>query len=143
MEKTPWLRSANRYDFPFTQSPLVLLTGDYGSVPRRMSVSSSEESSLDPAAELARISRCCNGHAYNGFSVVCIAVFILFGIVGCIDPSSQAALFHMTVAPSSATAPSTIIMSSRPKTSHTTIERRYRTNLNARIQSLRVAVPAL
>ncbi|KAK2465598.1 hypothetical protein APHAL10511_002490 [Amanita phalloides] len=33
--------------------------------------------------------------------------------------------------------------SSRPKTSHTTIERRYRTNLNARIQSLRMSVPAL
>ncbi|THU83083.1 hypothetical protein K435DRAFT_734288 [Dendrothele bispora CBS 962.96] len=31
----------------------------------------------------------------------------------------------------------------RPKTSHTTIERRYRTNLNARIMSLRMAVPAL
>ncbi|KAF7980280.1 hypothetical protein HWV62_39043 [Athelia sp. TMB] len=31
----------------------------------------------------------------------------------------------------------------RTKTSHTTIERRYRTNLNARIQSLRNAVPAL
>lgn len=31
----------------------------------------------------------------------------------------------------------------RTKTSHTTIERRYRTNLNARIQSLRAAVPAL
>lgn len=31
----------------------------------------------------------------------------------------------------------------KPKTSHTTIERRYRTNLNARIQSLRAAVPAL
>ncbi|KAG6846414.1 hypothetical protein H0H93_014089, partial [Arthromyces matolae] len=31
----------------------------------------------------------------------------------------------------------------RTKTSHTTIERRYRTNLNARIQSLRMAVPAL
>ncbi|KAL0958103.1 hypothetical protein HGRIS_000275 [Hohenbuehelia grisea] len=31
----------------------------------------------------------------------------------------------------------------RPKTSHTTIERRYRTNLNARILSLRMAVPAL
>ncbi|KAG6854425.1 hypothetical protein C0991_006968 [Blastosporella zonata] len=31
----------------------------------------------------------------------------------------------------------------RAKTSHTTIERRYRTNLNARIQSLRMAVPAL
>ncbi|KAG2368441.1 hypothetical protein BDR07DRAFT_1391404 [Suillus spraguei] len=32
---------------------------------------------------------------------------------------------------------------SRPKTSHTTIERRYRTNLNARIQSLKASVPAL
>jgi len=31
----------------------------------------------------------------------------------------------------------------RTKTSHTTIERRYRTNLNARIQSLKSAVPAL
>jgi len=31
----------------------------------------------------------------------------------------------------------------RPKTSHTTIERRYRTNLNARIQNLKAAVPAL
>ncbi|KAJ7573538.1 hypothetical protein C8J56DRAFT_1173570 [Mycena floridula] len=31
----------------------------------------------------------------------------------------------------------------RPKTSHTAVERRYRTNLNARIQSLRMAVPAL
>ncbi|KAG8934278.1 hypothetical protein FRC01_004059 [Tulasnella sp. 417] len=33
--------------------------------------------------------------------------------------------------------------SGRPKTSHTTIERRYRTNLNARILALRRAVPAL
>lgn len=32
---------------------------------------------------------------------------------------------------------------SRPKTSHTTIERRYRTNLNARIQGLKASVPAL
>ncbi|KLO17655.1 hypothetical protein SCHPADRAFT_925688 [Schizopora paradoxa] len=31
----------------------------------------------------------------------------------------------------------------RTKTAHTTIERRYRTNINARIQSLRAAVPAL
>lgn len=35
------------------------------------------------------------------------------------------------------------VATSRPKTSHTTIERRYRTNLNARIQSLKAAVPAL
>lgn len=32
---------------------------------------------------------------------------------------------------------------SRPKTSHTTIERRYRTNLNTRMTGLREAVPAL
>lgn len=31
----------------------------------------------------------------------------------------------------------------RPKTDHTTIERRYRTNLNARITALKRAVPAL
>ncbi|KAJ7718340.1 hypothetical protein B0H16DRAFT_1248736, partial [Mycena metata] len=50
------------------------------------------------------------------------------------------------VAPSAPPMPATPIQSSthsRPKTSHTTIERRYRTNLNARIQSLRQAVPAL
>ncbi|SJL12953.1 uncharacterized protein ARMOST_16388 [Armillaria ostoyae] len=38
---------------------------------------------------LQLFSWCCNGHAYNGFSVVCVTVFILFGIIGCIDPSSQ------------------------------------------------------
>lgn len=37
----------------------------------------------------------------------------------------------------------TVGISGRPKTSHTTIERRYRTNLNARILALRHAVPAL
>jgi hypothetical protein len=37
----------------------------------------------------------------------------------------------------------TIAVIGRPKTSHTTIERRYRTNLNARIQALKDAVPAL
>jgi len=41
------------------------------------------------------------------------------------------------------TVPSTSASLGRPKTSHTTIERRYRTNLNARIQSLKAAVPAL
>ncbi|KAF9003353.1 hypothetical protein BDQ17DRAFT_499758 [Cyathus striatus] len=46
--------------------------------------------------------------------------------------------------PSTSTTPTTTAApGSRPKTSHTTIERRYRTNLNARIQSLRMAVPAL
>lgn len=44
-------------------------------------------------------------------------------------------------APNPQTAGAAII--SRPKTSHTTIERRYRTNLNARIQSLKASVPAL
>ncbi|PBK70885.1 hypothetical protein ARMSODRAFT_1017663 [Armillaria solidipes] len=58
-------------------------------------------------------------------------------------PSSQAALFHATVVPSSATAPSTILMSSWPTMSHTTIECRYHMNLNVRIQSLRMAVPTL
>lgn len=40
-------------------------------------------------------------------------------------------------------SPPTPTPTGRTKTSHTTIERRYRTNLNARIQSLRSAVPAL
>ncbi|KAL5521740.1 hypothetical protein ACEPAF_2488 [Sanghuangporus sanghuang] len=40
-------------------------------------------------------------------------------------------------------APTPAPTNARTKTSHTTIERRYRTNLNARIQSLRAAVPAL
>jgi hypothetical protein len=44
------------------------------------------------------------------------------------SPSSNAQLFQKT---------------QRPKTSHTTIERRYRTNLNARIVALRHSVPAL
>ncbi len=57
VEKAPWLESANHFehDLPFTfQSPPVLLAGDYGSVPRRMSVSSSEESSLDLTVELGQ-----------------------------------------------------------------------------------------
>lgn len=43
------------------------------------------------------------------------------------------------------TADPTVVIgvSGRPKTSHTTIERRYRTNLNARITGLKQAVPAL
>ncbi|EDR04636.1 uncharacterized protein LACBIDRAFT_304339 [Laccaria bicolor S238N-H82] len=51
-----------------------------------------------------------------------------------------------SVESSTATTPTTAqptMVGPRPKTSHTTIERRYRTNLNARIQSLRMAVPAL
>ncbi|KIJ14600.1 hypothetical protein PAXINDRAFT_100073 [Paxillus involutus ATCC 200175] len=46
-----------------------------------------------------------------------------------------------TRAPEAQISSTTVI--GRPKTSHTTIERRYRTNLNARIQSLKAAVPAL
>ncbi|KAJ6544704.1 hypothetical protein B0H10DRAFT_1351132 [Mycena sp. CBHHK59/15] len=52
------------------------------------------------------------------------------------SPVQSPALTHTP--PSTTAAPQP-----RPKTSHTTIERRYRTNLNARIQSLRAAVPAL
>ncbi|KIY73822.1 hypothetical protein CYLTODRAFT_439501 [Cylindrobasidium torrendii FP15055 ss-10] len=58
------------------------------------------------------------------------------------EPGTQGA-FQAAAAQSASAAASTMMMSSRPKTSHTTIERRYRTNLNARIQSLRMAVPAL
>lgn len=39
--------------------------------------------------------------------------------------------------------PAALTATGRPKTSHTTIERRYRTNLNARITGLKQAVPAL
>ncbi|KAH9849565.1 hypothetical protein C2E23DRAFT_736813 [Lenzites betulinus] len=42
----------------------------------------------------------------------------------------------------SPTAPTQSVIG-RPKTSHTTIERRYRTNLNARITGLKQSVPAL
>ncbi|KAF7318201.1 BHLH domain-containing protein [Mycena chlorophos] len=61
-------------------------------------------------------------------------------------PISQSPVFTTApvagpvVSAATTTVPSS---NSRPKTSHTTIERRYRTNLNARIQSLRAAVPAL
>ncbi|KAJ7718155.1 hypothetical protein B0H16DRAFT_1797830 [Mycena metata] len=62
-------------------------------------------------------------------------------------PNTAASAFTTApVAPSAPPTPTTPVQSathSRPKTSHTTIERRYRTNLNARIQSLRQAVPAL
>ncbi|KAI0084767.1 hypothetical protein BDY19DRAFT_997497 [Irpex rosettiformis] len=45
--------------------------------------------------------------------------------------------------PLPAEQPIVLGISGRPKTSHTTIERRYRTNLNARITGLKQAVPAL
>ena len=57
-------------------------------------------------------------------------------------PTSTASSKMLSSAPSS-TNSSPAAPLPRPKTSHTTIERRYRTNLNARIQSLRMAVPAL
>ncbi|KAJ7775012.1 hypothetical protein B0H16DRAFT_1760474 [Mycena metata] len=62
-------------------------------------------------------------------------------------PNTAASVF--TTAPIAPSAPPTpvtpvqTVMQSRPKMSHTTIECRYRTNLNARIQLLRQAVPAL
>ncbi|KDQ21396.1 hypothetical protein BOTBODRAFT_182738 [Botryobasidium botryosum FD-172 SS1] len=54
----------------------------------------------------------------------------------CTSPSTLAP------APTGAAAPTTTT-TARPKSSHTTIERRYRTNLNARITALKHAVPAL
>ncbi|KAF8906757.1 hypothetical protein CPB84DRAFT_362584 [Gymnopilus junonius] len=57
-------------------------------------------------------------------------------------PSDSSAPYT-PIAPTPTTTTLTTTASARPKTSHTTIERRYRTNLNARIQSLRMAVPAL
>ncbi|KDR68370.1 hypothetical protein GALMADRAFT_146330 [Galerina marginata CBS 339.88] len=57
-----------------------------------------------------------------------------------LNTSALPAAAEIGSTPVAATPASTL---PRPKTSHTTIERRYRTNLNARIQSLRMAVPAL
>ncbi|KAJ7707949.1 hypothetical protein B0H16DRAFT_1481478 [Mycena metata] len=61
-------------------------------------------------------------------------------------PNSAATAFATApVAPSAPPMPSTPVQSathSRPKTSHTTIERRYRTNLNARIQPGGAAIKA-
>lgn len=53
------------------------------------------------------------------------------------SPNPNAAL----ALPTQSTSVPTVL--ARPKTSHTTIERRYRTNLNARITSLKQSVPAL
>ncbi|KAJ7708572.1 hypothetical protein B0H16DRAFT_1822947 [Mycena metata] len=62
-------------------------------------------------------------------------------------PNTAASAFTTApVAPSAPPTPATPVQTatqSRPKTSHTTIERRYRTNVNARIQLLHQAVPAL
>ncbi|TBU45161.1 hypothetical protein BD309DRAFT_1079551 [Dichomitus squalens] len=55
-------------------------------------------------------------------------------------PVSEHAPSPVTEIPS--TGPTQTIIG-RPKTSHTTIERRYRTNLNARITGLKQSVPAL
>ena len=57
-------------------------------------------------------------------------------------PGSSASSSPLT-SPDLADAQAVPLSSGRTKTSHTTIERRYRTNLNARIQALRNAVPAL
>ncbi|KAJ7715534.1 hypothetical protein B0H16DRAFT_1805229 [Mycena metata] len=58
-------------------------------------------------------------------------------------PTPNTAASAFTTAPVALSAPPMPRTPSRPKTSHTTIERCYRTNLNAHIQSLRQAVPAL
>ncbi|KAJ7719063.1 hypothetical protein B0H16DRAFT_1700434 [Mycena metata] len=62
-------------------------------------------------------------------------------------PNTTASAFTTApVAPSAPPTPATPVQTatqSRPKTSHTTIERRYCANLNAHIQSLRQVVPAL
>ncbi|KAI0747063.1 hypothetical protein C8Q80DRAFT_1271868 [Daedaleopsis nitida] len=56
------------------------------------------------------------------------------------SPPSEQAQSPPSEAPQ---APPTQTVIGRPKTSHTTIERRYRTNLNARITGLKQSVPAL
>ncbi|KAI0336688.1 hypothetical protein GY45DRAFT_1376986 [Cubamyces sp. BRFM 1775] len=56
------------------------------------------------------------------------------------SPSSEQA---QSPSSSDTPAPPTQTVIGRPKTSHTTIERRYRTNLNARITGLKQSVPAL
>ncbi|KAJ7864216.1 hypothetical protein B0H14DRAFT_2736465 [Mycena olivaceomarginata] len=58
-------------------------------------------------------------------------------------PPPPAFLTTPVPAPVLSNAPIAAASPSRPKTNHSIIERRYRTNLNARIQSLRQAVPAL
>ncbi|EMD34676.1 hypothetical protein CERSUDRAFT_116864 [Gelatoporia subvermispora B] len=60
------------------------------------------------------------------------------------SPSSVSSGSDKADSPSPAALPaSSTGVIGRPKTSHTTIERRYRTNLNARITGLKHAVPAL
>ncbi|KAJ7715750.1 hypothetical protein B0H16DRAFT_1804936 [Mycena metata] len=58
-------------------------------------------------------------------------------------PTPNTAASAFTTAPVAPSAPPMPATQSRPKTSHTTIERRYRTNVNTRIQSLRQLIPAL
>ncbi|KAJ7713723.1 hypothetical protein B0H16DRAFT_534071 [Mycena metata] len=62
-------------------------------------------------------------------------------------PNPAASAFTtVPIAPSAPPTPATPVQTAtqlRPKTSHTTIEHWYRTNLNARIQLLRKVVPAL
>lgn len=57
--------------------------------------------------------------------------------------SSPTALSSLSTSPEPPNAQAAPVSSGRTKTSHTTIERRYRTNLNARVQELRSVVPAL
>ncbi|PBK70856.1 hypothetical protein ARMSODRAFT_1017634 [Armillaria solidipes] len=154
----PWLQSANhyKYDFPFTfQSPPVLLAGDYSAAPRRMSVLSFEQSSLDPVAELAQCVRESAGAVMAMLTMGSVSSASLSSSSSVSStastpphstpPASQAVPFCATIVPFSVTAPNAILISSRRQTSHTTIERRNCTNLNTRMQSrsLRMAVSAL
>ncbi|KAI0634809.1 hypothetical protein C8Q77DRAFT_655496 [Trametes polyzona] len=58
------------------------------------------------------------------------------------SPSSEQAQSPSSTSDATPPAPTQTVIG-RPKTSHTTIERRYRTNLNARITGLKQSVPAL
>lgn len=58
------------------------------------------------------------------------------------SPSGSPPTPNPVAPPTTASISSTTVLG-RPKTSHTTIERRYRTNLNARITGLKQSVPAL
>ena len=59
------------------------------------------------------------------------------------SPSAESPESLADAGQTSDSSPPVLAASGRPKTSHTTIERRYRTNLNARITGLKQAVPAL
>ncbi|EEB87366.1 hypothetical protein MPER_15295, partial [Moniliophthora perniciosa FA553] len=85
-------------------------------------------------------------HVYASTVSYSLPFVIICNVVGSIHTTTNDAASLAVNAPASASMQAqqpSMGMISRPKTSHTTIERRYRTNLNARITSLRMAVPAL